>query len=35
MGKDYTSDELAARTFKISMLLIGAFILVVFVFVLR
>jgi len=33
MGKAYSSDELARRTFLISMAGVGAFIAVVFVFV--
>jgi hypothetical protein len=34
MGKAYSSDELARRTFLISMVGVGAFIAVVFLFVL-
>jgi hypothetical protein len=35
MAKEWSSDELAWRTFLISMGGIGAFILAVFIFVLR
>jgi hypothetical protein len=34
MGKDYSSEELAARTFYISMAGIGLFIATVFLFIL-
>jgi hypothetical protein len=34
MGKEYSSEELASRTFLITMLGVGAFIVVVFVFIL-
>ena len=34
MGKDYSSDELAQRTFVIAMACVGAFIAVVFLFIL-
>ena len=34
MGKDYTSEELAWRTFLVSMIGIGGFIAVVFIFIL-
>lgn len=34
MGKDYTSEELAWRTFIVSMIGIGAFIATVFIFIL-
>ena len=34
MGKAYGSDELATRTFLISMAGVGAFIAVVFIFIL-
>ncbi len=34
MAKDYTSEELAYRTFLVSMIGIGAFIAVVFIFIL-
>jgi|ABEF01.1.fsa_nt_gi hypothetical protein len=34
MGKDYTSEELAWRTFLVSMIGIGAFIATVFIFIL-
>ena len=34
MAKDYSSDELARRTFVITMVCVGAFIAVVFLFIL-
>ena len=34
MAKDYTSEELAYRTFLVSMIGIGGFIAVVFIFIL-
>ncbi len=34
MAKDYSSDELAQRTFVITMVGVGAFIAVVFLFIL-
>ncbi len=34
MAKDYSSDELAQRTFVITMVCVGAFIAVVFLFIL-
>ena len=34
MGKEYSSEELAYRTFLVSMIGIGAFIAVVFIFIL-
>ncbi len=34
MAKDYSSDELARRTFVITMVGVGAFIAVVFLFIL-
>ena len=34
MAKAYTADELAARTFNITMLGVGIFIAVVFIFIL-
>jgi len=34
MGKEYSSEELAYRTFVVSMIGIGAFIAVVFIFIL-
>ena len=34
MAKAYSSDELATRTFLISMAVVGAFIAVVFIFIL-
>jgi hypothetical protein len=34
MGKAYSSDELARRTFVITMAGVGAFIAVVFIFIL-
>ena len=34
MAKAYSSDELATRTFLISMAAVGAFIAVVFIFIL-
>jgi hypothetical protein len=34
MGKDYTSEELAWRTFLVSMIGIGGFIATVFIFIL-
>ena len=34
MGKEYSSEELAYRTFLVSMIGIGGFIAVVFIFIL-
>jgi len=34
MAKDYSSEELAYRTFLVSMVGIGAFIAIVFIFIL-
>ena len=34
MGKAYGSEELATRTFLISMIAVGSFIAVVFIFIL-
>jgi len=34
MGKAYSSDELARRTFLVTMAAVGAFIAVVFIFIL-
>ena len=34
MGKAYPSDELAARTFRVSIIGVGLFIAVVFTFIL-
>lgn len=34
MGKAYSSDELARRTFLVTMAGVGAFIVVVFIFIL-
>ena len=34
MGKEYSSEELAYRTFLVSMIGIGAFIAIVFIFIL-
>ena len=34
MGKAYSSDELARRTFLVTMAVVGAFIAVVFIFIL-
>ena len=34
MGKEYSSEELAYRTFLVSMIGIGSFIAVVFIFIL-
>ena len=35
MGKEYRSEDLASRTFVITMAGVGAFVTVVFLFVLR
>ncbi len=35
MGKEYTPEELVSKTFKVSMIGVGLFILAVFVFILR